>query len=126
MRSMRTVAGLLNVALGVALALGVSVLINLGWPANAVALTVGGLMVLAGIGTLARASWGASLGLWLGVGGILLGLALLVGAAVAPASVPERGDLAGAALIALGVPVLLASVLAFLVNRRTRRSASDL
>lgn len=126
MRSMRTVAGLLNVVLGIALVLGVSVLINLGWPANAVAWIVGGLLVVAGIGILARASWGAQLGQWLGMGGILLGLALIAGAAVALATVPDWGDLAGAALIALGVPVLLASILAFLVNRRARHSPADL
>lgn len=126
MRSMRTVAGLLNVVLGIALALGVSVLINLGWPANAVAWIVGGLLVLAGIGILARASWGAQLGQWLGAGGILLGLALIAGAVVALATLPDWGDLAGAALIALGVPVLLASLIAFLVSRRARHRSADL
>jgi hypothetical protein len=123
MRSMRTVAGLLNIAVGVVVALGISVGIKLGYPANAVAWIVGGLLAVAGVAILARASWGALLGQWLGVGGMLLGAAMLVGGAVALATVPDWGSLAGASLVALGLPVLVASIMAFVINRRARDSS---
>jgi hypothetical protein len=123
MRSMRTVAGLLNIAVGVVVALGISVGLKLGYPANAVAWIVGGLLAVAGVAILAHASWGALLGQWLGVGGMLLGVAMLVGGAVALATVPDWGSLAGASLAALGLPVLVASIMAFVINRRARDSS---
>ena len=126
MPSMRTVAGLLNLVVGLLVAFGVSVGINLGFPANAVAWIVGGLLAVAGIAILVRASWGALLGQWLGAGGMLLGAAMLVGAAVALATVPDWGSLVGATLVALGLPVLVASAMAFVINRRARHASPDL
>lgn len=123
MRPMRTVAGLLNIFLGAALALAVATVVNLDFPANLVAYVVAGLIAVAGIGILSRASWGALLGQWVSVGGMLLGLALLAGAAVTLATVPDWGGLVSAVLAVLGIPVLVASVLAFLANRRAGRSA---
>jgi hypothetical protein len=123
MRRMRTVAGLLNIVLGVALALAVATVVNLDFPANLAAYLVAVLLVIAGIGILSRASWGARLGEWLAVGGMLLGLLLLVGAAVTLVTVPDWGGLVSAVLAVLGIPVLVASVLAFLANRRAGRSA---
>ncbi|HEX6129746.1 MAG TPA: hypothetical protein VF071_12060 [Candidatus Limnocylindria bacterium] len=123
---MRTVAGLLNIVLGIALGVVVATVVNLDFPANVFAWIVGGLLAVAGIAILVRASWGAQLGQWLGMGGILLGLALIAGAAVALVTAQEWGGLVGAVLLALGVPVLLASVLAFLANRRARHSSPDL
>jgi hypothetical protein len=123
MRPMRTVAGPLNIFLGAALALAVTTVVNLDFPANLVAYVLAGLLVAAGIGILSRASWGALLGQWLSLGGILLGLALLGGAVVTLATVPDWGGLVSAVLAVLGIPVLVASVLAFLANRRAGRSA---
>lgn len=125
MRSMRTVAGLLNIALGLALALVVATVVTLDFPANAAAYIVAVLLVLAGVGILARASWGAALGQWLGIGGMLLGLALLVGAAVAWATVSDWAGLVAAVLAALGIPLLTASGLVFMANRRARRNSAE-
>jgi hypothetical protein len=119
---MRTVAGLLNILLGAALALAVATVVNLDFPANAAAYIVALLLVAAGVGILTRASWGARLGEALAVGGVILGLTLLAGAAVTLASVPDWGGLVSAVMAALGFPVLVASVLALLANRRARRS----
>ncbi len=125
MRSMRTAAGLLNIALGMGLALGVATVVTLDFPASAVACVVAGLLVVSGIGILTRAAWGARLGEWLSVGGMLVGAALLLGAVATLAAVPDWGGLVGAVLTVLGIPVLVASVLAFLSNRRARRAAGS-
>jgi peptidoglycan/LPS O-acetylase OafA/YrhL len=125
MRPMRTLAGLLNIVLGLLLAFAVATVVNLDFPADVAAYIVGGLLVVAGIGILTRASWGAQLGQWLAVGGILLGVALLAGAAVTLATVPDWGGLVSAVMAVLGIPVIVASVLAFLANRRARTSAGS-
>jgi hypothetical protein len=89
MRRMRTVAGLLNILLGVALAFAVATVVNLEFPGN------------------------------------VFGVTLLVGAAVTLAAVPDWGGLVSAVPTALGIPVLVASVLAFLANRRAYSSAGS-
>jgi hypothetical protein len=118
---MRTVAGLLNTGLGAGLIVAVATLVRLDFPANVVAYAVGGLMALAGTAILARAPWGTRLGQWLATGGMVLGVGLLLGSSAALVSQPH--GLAAAALVTLGIPVLVASVLAFLASRRARRSA---
>ena len=123
MRRMRTVAGLLNILLGLGLAFAVATVVNLDFPANVGAYAVAGLLVVAGIGVLTRASWATLLGQWLAVGGMLVGVALLAGAGVTLATVPDWGGLVSAVMAALGIPVLVASVLAYLANRRARNSA---
>ena len=120
---MRTVAGLLNIVLGLALAFAVATVVNLDFPGDVAAYVLGGLLVVAGIGIMTHASWGALLGQWLAGAGILLGVALLIGAAVTLATVPDWGGLVSAVMAALGIPVLVASVVAFLANRRARSSA---
>jgi hypothetical protein len=122
---MRTVAGLLDIALGLGLAIAVTTLVTLDFPLNAVVYLVAGLLAAAGIGVLIGASWGAALGQWLSAAGALAGGALLIGAAFTLATVSDWGGLVSAVLIALGIPVLLASVLAFVSNRRARRAAGS-
>jgi hypothetical protein len=122
---MRIVAGLLDIALGLVLAVSSTTLVTLDFPANAVVYVVAGLLVVAGIGVLTRASWGATLGQWLSAVGALAGVALLVGAAVTSVTVPDWGGLVSAVMIVLGIPVLLASSLAFVSNRRARQAAGS-
>lgn len=126
MRAMRTVAGLLNITLGATLILAVATVVNLDFPANGAAYVVGALLAAAGIGILVRASWAAALGQSLAAVGIVLGLALLVGATVSLLTVRDWGGLVSAVLLALGIPVLVASAIAFAANRRARRSTPDL
>jgi hypothetical protein len=121
---MRIVAGLLDIALGLVLAVSSTTLVTLDFPANAVVYVVAGLLVVAGIGVLTRASWGATLGQWLSAVGVA-GVALLVGAAVTLVTVPDWGGLMSAVMIVLGIPVLLASSLAFVSNRRARQAAGS-
>lgn len=126
MRQMRTVAGLLNIVLGAALILAVATVVNLDFPANVAAYVVGVLLAAAGVGILVRAPWAAALGQSLAAAGIVLGLALLAGAAFALVSVPDWGGLVSAVLAALGIPVLVASALVFAVNRRADRTTPEL
>lgn len=122
MRSMRTVAGPLDIVLGVALVVVVAIVVNLDFPVNVVAWVLAGLMGLAGIGVLSRATWGARLGQTVGVVGALLGILIVVGAAFAFAMAGAFSALAGTVLLVLGGGLLVAFGAAFAVNRAAARA----